>query len=200
MNDIIDNAHDGRCKSADKVIGALGNSLEDGLHVIGRTGDHLQDFRSRGLPLQRFPGLVEQPRVLDCDHRLIGEGRQQIDLLVIERTHFGTAQQDRADALVATQQGHGQNGMNNRARCFGPYGSGIRKPGAFLGHHVMHVNGLLVDKRASSGPIAADRPFVDLYGDGTGMRAEAQMFLVFQQYDCIVGFAKFSAARFPRSP
>ena len=76
-----------------------------GCDVIGRTGDDLQDFRGRGLPLQRLPGLVEQPRVLDCDHRLVGEGRQQIDLLVIERTHFGTAQQDRADTLVPRSKG-----------------------------------------------------------------------------------------------
>ena len=79
MNNIIDNAHDDRCKSANKVIGALGNSLEDGLHVIGRPGDDLQDFRSRGLPLQRLPGLVEQPRVLDRDDRLVGEGLDELD-------------------------------------------------------------------------------------------------------------------------
>ena len=29
--------------------------------------------------------FVEQPHVLDCDHRLVGEGRDQIDLLVGER-------------------------------------------------------------------------------------------------------------------
>ena len=32
--------------------------------------------------------LVEQPRVLDRDHRLVGEGRDKLDLLVGERTHL----------------------------------------------------------------------------------------------------------------
>ena len=31
--------------------------------------------------------LVEQPRVLDRDHRLVGEGGDQLDLLVGERPH-----------------------------------------------------------------------------------------------------------------
>ena len=32
--------------------------------------------------------LVEQPRVLDRDHGLVGEGRDQLDLLVGERPHL----------------------------------------------------------------------------------------------------------------
>ena len=31
--------------------------------------------------------FVEQPHVLDRDHRLVGEGRDQLDLLVGERPH-----------------------------------------------------------------------------------------------------------------
>ena len=41
----------------------------------------LQDLGGRGLPLQRLLGLVEQARVLDRDHRLVGEGLQQRDLV-----------------------------------------------------------------------------------------------------------------------
>ncbi len=47
------------------------DGLEHRLHVRRRTGDHLQDVGGRGLPLQRLLGLVEQPRVLDGDHRLV---------------------------------------------------------------------------------------------------------------------------------
>ena len=32
--------------------------------------------------------LLEQPRVLDGDHGLVGEGRDQLDLLVGERLHL----------------------------------------------------------------------------------------------------------------
>ena len=35
--------------------------------------------------------LVEQPHVLDRDHRLVGEGRDQFDLLVGERPHLRCA-------------------------------------------------------------------------------------------------------------
>ena len=40
-----------------------------------------QDLGGRGLLLERFLGLVEQPHVLDRDHRLVGEGLQQRDLV-----------------------------------------------------------------------------------------------------------------------
>ena len=55
-----------------------------------READHLEHVGGRGLLLQRFAefgcaSLVEQPRVLDGDHRLVGEGRHQLDLLVGER-------------------------------------------------------------------------------------------------------------------
>ena len=36
--------------------------------------------------------FVEQPHVLDGDHRLVGEGRDQLDLLVGERPHFRASQ------------------------------------------------------------------------------------------------------------
>ena len=47
----------------------------------------LQHLRSGGLLLQRLVGalqLVEQPRVLDGDDRLVGEGGHQLDLFVGE--------------------------------------------------------------------------------------------------------------------
>ena len=54
----------------------------------------LQHLGGRGLLLQRLGQLararlhlVEQPHVLDRDHRLVGEGRDQFDLLVGERPH-----------------------------------------------------------------------------------------------------------------
>ena len=54
------------------------------LHVRRRTGDHLQDVGGRGLPLQRLLRLVEQPRILDGDHGLVGEGLQQLDVMRVK--------------------------------------------------------------------------------------------------------------------
>jgi hypothetical protein len=62
--------------------GALGDGAQHRLHVRRRSADHLQHLGRRRLPLERLLGLVEQPRVLDRDHRLVGEGAQQLDFLV----------------------------------------------------------------------------------------------------------------------
>ena len=68
--------------------------LEHRLQLAGRTGDDLQHLGGRGLLLQRLREiararlhLVEQPHVLDRDHRLVGEGGDQLDLLIGERPH-----------------------------------------------------------------------------------------------------------------
>ena len=60
----------------------------------GELADDLEHLGGRGLLLQRLGQiararlhLVEQPHVLDRDHRLVGEGRDQLDLLVGERPH-----------------------------------------------------------------------------------------------------------------
>ena len=42
--------------------------------IAGSGGDGAQDFGAGVLPLQRLLGLVEQPRVLDCDQGLVAEG------------------------------------------------------------------------------------------------------------------------------
>ena len=63
---------------------ALGDDVEYRLHVGGRLADHLQHLRRGRLPRQRLLCLVEQPRVLDRDHGLVGEGLQQCELLVAE--------------------------------------------------------------------------------------------------------------------
>ena len=70
-------------------------ALEHRLQVARRAGDDLQHLAGRGLLLQRLgqiigalAQLVEQPRVLDGDHRLGGEVLHQLDLLVGEWPHL----------------------------------------------------------------------------------------------------------------
>ncbi len=53
--------------------------------------------------------LVEQPRVLDGDDRLIGEILHQLDLLVGERPHFLAVDDDNANQLVFLEHRHGED-------------------------------------------------------------------------------------------
>ena len=50
------------------------------------------------LAFERLLGLVEKPRVLDRDHRLVGEGLQQRDFLLGELADSGAAEEDRTYA------------------------------------------------------------------------------------------------------
>ena len=54
--------------------------------------------------------LFEEADVLDGDHRLVGEGLQELDLLVAERAHLGATDHQRADRLALAQERDGQNG------------------------------------------------------------------------------------------
>ena len=61
--------------------------------------------------LQRFaqivgalPELVEKPRILDCDHGLIGEGGRQLNLLVCEGANRATSQSEDANEIALAKQ------------------------------------------------------------------------------------------------
>jgi hypothetical protein len=84
LHRIVNDAVNRGRQTVDQPVRSLRNGLEHRLHVIRRTGDHLQDIGGRGLPLQRFPGLVEQPGVFDRGHCLRREVLQQRDLLFAE--------------------------------------------------------------------------------------------------------------------
>ena len=72
--------------SAPQSRAAISTSVSNtGCRSNGRAADDLEHVRGRGLLLQRFAQLVQQPRVLDGDHRLGGEVLDQLDLLVGER-------------------------------------------------------------------------------------------------------------------
>src|SRR5262245_309936 len=92
---------------------ALHNGFEYRLRICGGTADHPQNLGSRRLPLQRLPSLVEQPHVLDRDHRLVGEGGGELDLPVGERAHGLAAQNDKADRVSRSQQRHAKYGSKS---------------------------------------------------------------------------------------
>ena len=71
------------------------------LQLKGRAADDAQNLAGRGLPLERLGQLggacahfVEQPGVLDRDHRLIGELLQQLFLSLRHGSSLGPADDD----------------------------------------------------------------------------------------------------------
>ena len=54
--------------------------------------------------------LIEQPRVLDRDHRLVGEGRHQLDLLVGEKLNRATHQHEDRDRDSFAQERRAKHG------------------------------------------------------------------------------------------
>ena len=53
---------------------------------------------------------LEQPHVLDRDHRLVGEGRHQLDLLVGEWSHVRRVNAEHADRRSLAHQRHAKHG------------------------------------------------------------------------------------------
>src|SRR6266536_3490174 len=62
--------------------------VEDRLQIECRAADDFEHVSGRGLLLERFPQLVQQPGVLDRDNRLVREALDQLDLLVGEWAHL----------------------------------------------------------------------------------------------------------------
>jgi hypothetical protein len=56
------------------------------------------------LPLERFALLIHEPRILDGDHGLAGEGPEKRYLLIRKRIYFGTSKLDCSDRQSLTQQ------------------------------------------------------------------------------------------------
>ena len=90
--------------------GAARDRLEHRLHVRRRAGDDLQDVGRGGLPLQRFLGLVEQPRVLDRDHGLVGETLLERKLFVGEGQEPVAEYDENADCLALAPERRATHG------------------------------------------------------------------------------------------
>src|SRR5215468_7676247 len=71
-----------------KARGTLNDRIKHRLGICRRPGDDVKHLARRSLMFESFGQLallrlhlVEQPHVLDRDHRLVGEGLEQLDLL-----------------------------------------------------------------------------------------------------------------------
>src|SRR5262252_1820382 len=68
--------------------------IEHRLEIETRAANDLKYVSGGRLLLQRFAQFVEQPRILDGDHGLVGEILYQVDLFVGERPHLLTKNED----------------------------------------------------------------------------------------------------------
>src|SRR6266436_7903061 len=151
--------------------------------------DNLQHIRGCSLPLQRFLRFVEQPRVLNCDHRLIGEGVQQGNLFVAERVHLEATQRDRSDAFALAQQ---WNAENRAVALLGECLAGLRELIAFGGEQIVYMHWHSVDNRAPGHPIPINRRILHTYWNGCLVRAVTKVVTVPKEHDGIIGVAKLA--------
>ena len=118
LNTVVERASTSR-------LDLFSDRLEHGLHVRRRTGDHLQDVGGRRLPLQRLPGLVEQPRVFGRDHGLVGKALQQREFIFREGHGAVAVHDERANGTSLQAKrcaGHGAAAGRSRRRQPGPPG------------------------------------------------------------------------------
>src|SRR5262249_25118959 len=99
---------------AQQANGALHDCVEHWLNICLRPADHAQDVARGGLlverrgqvPITRLQ-LLEQPHVLDSDHRLISEALDQRHLSPRKPPWLRPGDSNRADGTPFTHHGHG---------------------------------------------------------------------------------------------
>jgi hypothetical protein len=89
----------------DHHLGQADDGVERGAQLVAHAGEELR------LPLARLRELaalvldfIEQADVFDGDHSLVGEGGEQLDLLVCGGFDCALAQRDYADWIALTQE------------------------------------------------------------------------------------------------
>jgi hypothetical protein len=107
----LDPGHDRRVALQQAQCG-FDDYVEDGLDIGGRAADDVEDFGRRRLALERFLRLVEQTDVLDRDHRLVGEGLQQVFVPAQDRPGPGPGDGNRANGLLSECRPHGPRAVS----------------------------------------------------------------------------------------
>ena len=90
--------------------GIFCDHIQHRLDIRRRAGDDAQDFARRSLLFQRFLEFLEQPHVLDGDHRLVGEGFEQFDLRRGEGAHLGATCVQCSNEFPLLTKGNDQEG------------------------------------------------------------------------------------------
>jgi len=111
-------AYRDRCEiGAAKPGGRFGYCVQHRLHIGGRAANDAEHIAGRGLVFERFfevarTGLqfAEQPRILDRDDRLVGEGAHQLDLTLGVWFHPLPLEINRAEHRPLAQKRHSKGG------------------------------------------------------------------------------------------
>src|SRR5215468_10065694 len=89
LEPIVDDTIDESVQRLAQARCMLRDRIQHRLNIGRRTCNDAQNLTRRGLLLQRLLEFLEQPDILDCDHRLISESFDQSDLAVGELASFG---------------------------------------------------------------------------------------------------------------
>src|SRR5262249_425432 len=124
-------------RGAEHHLGQPDDGVERRAQLVAHARKELRLVLAR---LLQLPALlldfIEQPHVLNCDHRLVGESRNELNLFVGERPHLRARQSQNADGDTFAQHRHAQYGAKS-AQCLG------LGPCLILGYtHVGDVNDL----------------------------------------------------------
>src|SRR5258708_34514125 len=113
MNELAVEAVDPAARGAAQFGRAASDRVQDGLHFGWRAAYRRQDLAGRRLMFQRLRQvsrlrlhLVEQPRVLNGDDRLIRESLEQLDLTFREGPRFAAAKSDTSARPALAPTGH----------------------------------------------------------------------------------------------
>ena len=136
-------------------FGVAEDGGERGPQLVAHVGDELRLVLARDLELAALlDNLIEQARVLDGDDGLVGEGFEQLDLLLLKILHMQTPEQQTAYGFILTHQGHGERRPVTEAlgdlateRVFVP-----------SSRQITDMNRLLIEDCATGDPVSVNRP------------------------------------------
>ena len=100
---------------AAKPARRFGHRVQHRLHIGGRAADDVEHLAGRGLVFERLlqivgalPQIIEQPCILDRNHRLVGESGDEFDLCGCEGSHGSPGAADDTDRLAVSQDRHAE--------------------------------------------------------------------------------------------
>src|SRR6516225_1520598 len=98
---------------ATKAVRLLQDRVKYWREIAGRRIDDLQYLGGRGLSLKRLPRLGQEARILDGDHRLVGEILDKLDLSLGEWSHLLAVDDDRPNQRALLEHWNGEKGSRS---------------------------------------------------------------------------------------
>ena len=174
---------------------------EDRLHFGRRAAYRRQDLAGRRLMFQRLRQvsrlrlhLVEQPRVLNGDDRLIRESLEQLDLTFREGHRFGAAKSDHSDGLALAHQRHYKVGPPKHLSRSGGHAarSQGRRDWIFVGmfRDVVDVYRPAFNDGSAGSPPATDLLRSECDRNGSVVGHNSQLIALAQQHHGVIGAAQ----------